>query len=70
MRLLHSIHQYDVFMFLWLLKSRRRTLYARICRYISLSGDGYLYLLLGVVLYWMHTVEAISFLNCILLALS
>lgn len=47
MRLLQSIHNYDVLTFDWCLRRRRRDIAVRISRWISISADGPLYFLIG-----------------------
>lgn len=48
---MNSIHKYDVFMITWLINARMHSTLAFLCRYISRTGDGHLYLLLMAVLY-------------------
>ncbi|PKM12379.1 MAG: phosphatase PAP2 family protein [Gammaproteobacteria bacterium HGW-Gammaproteobacteria-3] len=52
MKLIYSIHKYDVFMFTWLVNARLHTFLAKLGRTISKTGDGYLYARIIVVLYW------------------
>jgi undecaprenyl-diphosphatase len=54
MRLLNAIHRYDVVMFFWLINTNSYRRLARICRYISCTGDGELYVLLIATLYWQY----------------
>jgi undecaprenyl-diphosphatase len=54
MKLLYAIHKYDVFMFNWLMHVRWLTLLTRICRLLSKSGDGTLYLLLALWISWQQ----------------
>jgi undecaprenyl-diphosphatase len=51
MKLLYSIHKYDIFMFTWLLNARLHKTLAGYSRYISKTGDGPLYILFTVFLY-------------------
>ena len=52
MKLIYSIHKYDVFMFTWLNNVSIHATLARFCRYVSKTGDGLLYVLLAGWLYW------------------
>ena len=52
MKIIHSIHKYDVSLFIWLLNSRIQSLLSLVCRHISKTGDGHLYLLLIACLYY------------------
>ncbi|MDD2759946.1 MAG: phosphatase PAP2 family protein [Methylomonas sp.] len=51
MKLMYSIHQFDVRMFISLNSSGMHASLVRFCRWASRSGDGYLYVLLAVCLY-------------------
>ena len=52
MKLLNSIHKYDVFMFTWLINARMHSAIATASRYVSKTGDGHLYLVIVGLLYW------------------
>ena len=52
MKLLTTIHQFDVSMFHWVMARRHRALFTAISRWISRTGDGGLYVLLAGYLYW------------------
>ncbi len=52
MKLIYSIHKYDVFMFTWLNNVGIHATLVRLCRSISRTGDGLLYVLLAGWLYW------------------
>lgn len=52
MKLINAIHKYDVTLFVWYVNTSTRAALARICRYISMTGDGPLYALLCTCLYW------------------
>ena len=52
MKLMYSIHQFDVRMFICLNNSTAHASLVRLCRMLSRSGDGLLYLLLAAWLYW------------------
>jgi undecaprenyl-diphosphatase len=54
MKLLSTIHDYDVSMFSWLMNSRLHGSLTRCCRVISRTGDGYFYLLLMLLWYWQY----------------
>ena len=54
MKLIYSIHKYDVFMFNWLNNVSIHASLVRLCRYISKTGDGLLYVLLAAWIYWVH----------------
>ena len=51
MRLMQAIHRYDVFMFNWFMSRKRLEGCARVSRWISRTGDGYLYVLIGIYFY-------------------
>ena len=52
MKLLYSIHKYDVFMFTWLINARMHGTLTRASRYLSKTGNGQLYLLIAGLIYW------------------
>ena len=58
MKLLYSIHKYDVFMFTWLINARIYSTLTNFCRYLSKTGDGQLYLLAIGALYWHEGIES------------
>jgi undecaprenyl-diphosphatase len=51
MRLLITIHRFDVSMFTWVMARKHRALLTQIGRWVSHSGDGVLYVLLAGYLY-------------------
>lgn len=51
MKLIQTIHSYDVVMFHWFMSRKHRELLARVSRWVSRSGDGMLYPLVAAVLY-------------------
>jgi len=57
MKLIYSIHKYDVFMFTWLNKISIHAYLVRFSRIISRSGDGLLYILLAAWLFWNDGVD-------------
>jgi len=67
MKLLYSIHKYDVFMFTWLINARICSTLTKASRYLSKTGDGQLYLVIIGLLYWSEGFES-PFLQAILLA--
>jgi len=58
MKLLYSIHKYDVFMFTWLINARMYSTLTKASRYLSKTGDGQLYLLIIGLLYWRSGIES------------
>jgi undecaprenyl-diphosphatase len=52
MKLIYSIHKYDVTMFTWLNSVAIHAYLVRFCRMISRTADGFLYVLLAAWLYW------------------
>jgi hypothetical protein len=52
MKLLNAIHKYDVFLFSWLLHTSFHENLARFSRYVPRTGDGELYVLTMLLLYW------------------
>jgi len=67
MKLLYSIHKYDVSLFTWLINARMHSTLTKICRYISKTGDGPPYVVIIGLLYWHEGFES-PFLQAILLA--
>ena len=67
MKLLYSIHKYDVFMFTWLINTRIHSTLTKSSRYLSKTGDGSLYLLIAGILFWNEGIDN-PFLQSILLA--
>ena len=67
MKLLYSIHKYDVFMFTWLINTRMHSALTKASRYLSKTGDGQLYLIVAGTLYWLEGFESL-FLRAALLA--
>jgi undecaprenyl-diphosphatase len=51
MKLLYSIHKYDVSLFVWLLNTRIHGALTQFSRHLSKTGDGPLYVLIIAVLY-------------------
>ncbi|MCF7964662.1 MAG: phosphatase PAP2 family protein [Methylobacter tundripaludum] len=69
MKLLYSIHKYDVFMFTWLINARMHVHLTKAGRYLSKTGDGQLYLVITGLLYWTEGWES-PFLQAVLLGFS
>ena len=67
MKLLYSIHKYDVSLFTWLLNVRINALLTKVARYVSKTADGPLYVLLAVAI-WKYQGFDSPFLQAILLA--
>jgi undecaprenyl-diphosphatase len=67
MKLLYSIHKYDVFMFSWLINAEIHSTLTQTSRYLSKTGDGQMYLLIISLLYWSEGIES-RLLQAILLA--
>lgn len=67
MKLLYSIHKYDVSMFVWLTNARIHATLIKSSRYLSKTGDGQLYLIVIGLLYWSEGFES-PLLQAVLLA--
>jgi undecaprenyl-diphosphatase len=67
MKLLYSIHKYDVFMFSWLINTQMHGALTKTSRYLSKTGDGQLYVLVASLLYGLQGYES-SCLRAVLLA--
>ncbi|SMF95711.1 undecaprenyl-diphosphatase [Methylomagnum ishizawai] len=52
MKLLSTIHQYDVSMFYWVMARKHLAFFTQISRWVSRSGDGGLYALFAVYLFY------------------
>lgn len=66
-KLIQTIHTYDVEMFLWFMRRKHQHLFLFASRYISKSADGYLYIAAGIAL-WMLGFPADQLLvKCLLL---
>ncbi len=66
MKLIYSIHKYDVFMFVWLNNIAIHSTLAWFARYISKTGDGLLYIALGGWLFIGYGADD-KLLQCLLL---
>jgi len=67
MKLINSLHKYDVFMFTRLMNASFYRYFTLLARYISKTGDGLLYLGLAASLYWQDGLDSL-FLQTLLLA--
>jgi undecaprenyl-diphosphatase len=52
MKLLYSIHKYDLSVFTWLMNGRLLNMTTTVCRYLSKTGDGQFYPLVVILLCW------------------
>jgi len=68
MKLLNSIHEYDVSMFTWLMNARLLSMMTKISRYLSKTGDGQLYPLVTGLLCWSNGSLESQFLQVALIA--
>lgn len=57
MKLINSIHKYDVFMFIWLNNVSIHRALVRISRYVSKTADGFLYVLLAG---WLYLIQGFN----------
>jgi undecaprenyl-diphosphatase len=67
MKLLLSIHKYDVSMFTWLVNAKMHASLAQVCRYLSKTADGPLYVIVFAVLCFSEGLNS-PILRAILLA--
>ncbi len=67
MKLIYSVHKYDVFMFTCLINAGMYRYLAVCARYISRTGDGHLYLLSGTFIYLEEGIQSLI-LQALLLA--
>lgn len=65
MKLMQTIHTYDVFLFSWVMRRKSQNLLVRCARCISKTGDGYLYLLLAAALAWTQKPADWLLLTCL-----
>ncbi len=57
MKIIDSIHKYDVSLFTWLINARMRSLSVNLCRVVSWTGDGPLYLALAGSTCWIDGLQ-------------
>jgi undecaprenyl-diphosphatase len=68
MKLIQTIHHCDVFMFNWFMNRKHLEMCTRVSRWISRTGDGYLYPILGLYLYQAQIPSGSLFFYCALAA--
>src|SRR5690606_19663008 len=59
--LLSTIHNMDVVMFLWMMKRKHLALWARLCRNLSRTADGFGYPLLALGLWLLEELQGSLF---------
>jgi undecaprenyl-diphosphatase len=69
MKLMQTIHSYDVSVFTWVMRRKSQKILVRCARTISSTGNGPLYALLALGLWWTGGVAATHLLTCMALAL-
>ena len=69
MKLMQTIHSYDVYVFTWVMHRKSQKYLVRCARAISKTGDGMLYLLLALALLWTQGAAEMRLLACMALAL-
>lgn len=69
MKLMQTIHSYDVSVFTWVMRRKSQKILVRLARAISSTGNGPLYALLALGLWWTGGPEAMRLLDCVALAL-
>ena len=62
MRLLQSIHNYDVLTFSWCLRRKKREQAVKISRAVSFTADGPMYLIIGSLFIWMKQWDIVTLL--------
>lgn len=62
MRLIQSILYYDQNLFVWLLHRKHYARLVTLSRWLSKTGDGVWYVVLGLALYWLEPVQGPLFL--------
>jgi undecaprenyl-diphosphatase len=68
MKLMQTIHGYDVTLFTWVMQRKSQKLLVRCARGVSRTGDGHLYLVLAAALAYAATPDAWLLLSCLALA--
>lgn len=68
MKLMQTIHGYDVTLFSWVMRRKSQKFQVRCARWVSKSGDGYLYLALAIALAWSGKPSDYALLGCLALA--
>ncbi len=69
MKLMQTIHSYDVSVFTWVMHRKSQKFLVRCAHCLSRTGDGYLYLLVAAILYWSQGQESLRLLACMAVAL-
>jgi len=69
MKLMQTIHSYDVSVFTWVMRRKSQKFLVRCARAISSTGNGPLYLLLALGLWWTGGPAAPHLLTCMAAAL-
>lgn len=69
MKLMQSIHRYDVFLFTWVMRRKSQKLLVQAARLVSATANGPLYLLLALALYGLGGQEERLLLKLMALAL-
>lgn len=60
-QVLGTIHQWDVMMFLWMMKRKHLALWTRLCKGLSRTADGFGYPVLALALWYWGGAEGASF---------
>jgi undecaprenyl-diphosphatase len=68
MKIIQTIHSYDVSVFTWVMQRKSQKLLVRCARGISKTGDGYLYLLVAAVLWLIRGPVETRLLGCMAVA--
>lgn len=66
MKFMQTIQTYDINLFLWVTQRKSRDALARGARFVSKTGDGHLYLILGLALAWFRQPAESALLTCLL----
>ena len=69
MKLMQTIHSYDVSLFTWVMRRKTQKFQVFCAKGISKTGDGYCYLVLGLALLWSQGVDELRLLSCMALGL-
>lgn len=69
MKLIQTIHSYDVSVFTWVMHRKSQKFLVYCARGISKTGDGPLYLLTALLLLWTHGTVELDLLACMAVAL-
>ena len=69
MKLMQTIHSYDVSLFTWVMRRKSQKFLVCCARGISKTGDGYCYLVIGLALLWSQGADEMRLLSCMALAL-